>query len=305
MDNLDIQYFLLLKKAIAETLKQTIPSVPIDIENWKGQEILYFQDDLLAKVNSSVSEKWFYTHMKLNNKKLPRIDMLNLLSRYTGAADWNDFREKNTIQKPNIEKAIQTTGFQWKYVFFALIPILLMLAYYFLREPSYTFLFTDARNRGQLVGRNLEIIVLNEGESPIHLRTDSCYFSIKTSKKKIKFIVKSPYYVTDTIVRILKSSNVEKIELQANDYAMMIYYFSKSKITDWQKRRIQLFFMFADNAQIYQLYDNDGVGMEMYNKTEFINKLTMPIRSLKNIEILETSYVGNKISVMKFKQIEE
>ena len=33
-------------------------------------------------VNGRISEKWFYTHIKSNSGKLPRIDMLNILSEY-------------------------------------------------------------------------------------------------------------------------------------------------------------------------------------------------------------------------------
>ena len=61
--------------------------------------------------------------------------------------------------------------------------------------------------------------------------------------------------------------------------------------------------MFADNVQIYQIFDKNNSGMELYNKQEFINKLTMPVNSLKNIEIIETIYTGNKISMLRFRQI--
>jgi hypothetical protein len=44
------------------------------------------------------------------------------------------------------------------------------------------------------------------------------------------------------------------------------------------------------------------VGMEMYNKEEFIDKLTMPLNSLKNIEIIETIFDGNRIKELRFKQ---
>ena len=60
--------------------------------------------------------------------------------------------------------------------------------------------------------------------------------------------------------------------------------------------------MFTDNAQIYQMYDDKEIGMELYNKTEFINKLTMPLHSLQDIEVIETVYSGNRISVLKFRQ---
>ena len=84
MQNRDLQYFELLKKEIVNTLKLTYPGIRDKIEEWKGQTITFFQEELLIKVNEHISEKWFYNHMKTKNRKLPRIDMLNLLCRYAG-----------------------------------------------------------------------------------------------------------------------------------------------------------------------------------------------------------------------------
>jgi hypothetical protein len=43
------------------------------------------------------------------------------------------------------------------------------------------------------------------------------------------------------------------------------------------------------------------VGTELYNKQEFIDKLTMPTGSLKHIEILDTKFRKNKIMILRFK----
>ena len=63
--------------------------------------------------------------------------------------------------------------------------------------------------------------------------------------------------------------------------------------------------MLADNAMIYQVYEDGKTGMELYNKKDFINKLTVPLKSLNSIEIIETIYSGDKISILKFKQNQE
>lgn len=83
--------FDLLKRKIVETMQQSFPGISSSISEWKGQDIVNFQEELLLKVNAHISEKWFYTHMKADRGKLPRIDVLNLLSKYVGYADWNDF----------------------------------------------------------------------------------------------------------------------------------------------------------------------------------------------------------------------
>ena len=149
----------------------------------------------------------------------------------------------------------------------------------------------------------MEIIILNEDESPlrIHNPEDAC-LETKTHKESLKFIVKAPYYKTDTIERLLNKTNSrEIIKLRPDDYALMIHLFSTSGIKDWSKRRKQLDEIILDDAVIFQV-SKDESGMEMYNKTEFIDKMTMPIESLKNIEIIETIYAEGKIKKMRFTQ---
>ena len=58
---------------------------------------------------------------------------------------------------------------------------------------------------------------------------------------------------------------------------------------------------FTENAKIFQVYEGT-IGMEIYNKWEFINKLTLPASGLKDIEILDTEYSGEKIMHLRFKQ---
>jgi hypothetical protein len=115
--------------------------------------------------------------------------------------------------------------------------------------------------------------------------------------------VNTPYYKSDTIKRVLRKFNThETIGLRANDYALMIRYFSEQNVDDWQKRRMKLEEMFDDGAMICQVMnDKNRTGMELYTKWEFIDKLTMPVQSLKNIEILNTKYVGDKIAVLRFR----
>ena len=143
---------------------------------------------------------------------------------------------------------------------------------------------------------------MNDNESSMVSKCDSTgCFKFTTNKEKIKFIVRSPYYKPDTITRIVYDKEIreEQIQLKTNDYALMIHMFSKSKVKNWKKRRSQLDQMLADNAKIYQVYEDGRTGMEIYNKKDFINKLTMPLKSLKRIEITETIYTGDKISILR------
>ena len=101
MSDRELIYFEILKKEVVKTLQKSYV-VNSDIKKWKGQDITFLQDDLSDKVNGRISEKWFYTHIKANTGKLPRIDMLNILSKYTGYQNWNDLKDKSPeIKKEN------------------------------------------------------------------------------------------------------------------------------------------------------------------------------------------------------------
>ncbi|KQT15467.1 hypothetical protein ASG31_14465 [Chryseobacterium sp. Leaf404] len=96
MTDLDLLHFEQLKKSVqAQYLTQYTPSFD-EISKWKGIDIIYFQEDLRKKAKGNISEKSFYTYFKSSPvAKLPRIDMLNLLSIYAGFDSWYDFKKQN------------------------------------------------------------------------------------------------------------------------------------------------------------------------------------------------------------------
>ncbi|WP_419868997.1 hypothetical protein [Chryseobacterium sp. CT-SW4] len=96
MTDLDLLHFEQLKKDVqAEYLKEHTPSFH-DISKWKGIDIIYFQEDLRKKAKGNISEKSFYTYFKNSPvTKLPRIDMLNLLSNYAGYESWYEFKKEH------------------------------------------------------------------------------------------------------------------------------------------------------------------------------------------------------------------
>ena len=189
--------------------------------------------------------------------------------------------------------------------------MILILGVFFLlfklfSTKDYTFRFYDADTREPIINNIIEVNLIREGESPVsYLCRQDGSFVLRTDLTKVRFIVKTPYYQTDTIIRVLdKFNRTETIKLRPNNYALMIHYFSRLNVKDWQKRRNQLDQMFSDSALIYEVFDRGITGMELYNKWEFINKMTMPSKSLKDIEILDTKFEGNKISLIRFRQKE-
>lgn len=96
MTDLDLLHFEQLKKDVqAQYLKEYTPSYD-DISKWKGIDIIYFQEDLRKKAKGNISEKTFYTYFKNSPvTKLPRIDMLTLLSIYAGYTSWYEFKKQH------------------------------------------------------------------------------------------------------------------------------------------------------------------------------------------------------------------
>jgi len=96
LTDLDLLHFEQLKKDVqGQYLKEYTPSQD-DISKWKGIDIIYFQEDLRKKAKGNISEKSFYTYFKNSPvTKLPRIDMLNLLSIYAGYDSWYEFKKQH------------------------------------------------------------------------------------------------------------------------------------------------------------------------------------------------------------------
>ena len=289
-------------------MQRSFPGISPSISDWKGQDIVNFQEELLLKVNAHISEKWFYTHMKTDSGKLPRIDVLILLSKYAGYADWNDFVYKNSGKRPGIKVSSGN-------LYFILVPLLVvgamgifLLINKLASNREYTFCFYDTDTKESITHTGIEVSVILENESPVNYlcSPDGC-FTMKTDQSIIRMVINSPYYRNDTIKRYLRRFNPEEtIGLKANEYALMLRYFSEMNVQDWQNRRLKMDEMFDDGAMIYQvLNDKNATGMELYTKWEFIDKMTMPVQSLKNIEILNTKYVGEKIAVLRFRTSEK
>lgn len=307
MNDRDLLTFGILKQKIVERMLQSYPGINPSISAWKGQEIVDFQEELLQKVNAHISEKWFYMHMKSANGGLPRIDILNFLSRYAGYANWDDFRFKNAANSTGLQSLKHANRY------FYLVPVMALIfsglffvLFKMLSTKEYRFTFFDADTGMAITNSLIKVSMLRDNESPVsYLCGPDGSFTVKTGRASLRFVVEAPCYHTDTMVRLLDKFNPqETVTLRPDNYALMIQYFSASRVTDWQKRREQLNRIISDNAMIYQVYGKETLGVELYNKGEFINKLTLPSTSLQGIEIFDTRYEAGKISLIRFRQRE-
>ena len=291
----DTYYFNLLKQAITRAFLAD-NSASTSIKDWKGEDITMFQDDLLQKVKTTISEKWFYTYIKNEPTKLPRIDMLNMLSKYVGFDNWHAFKKAQDVGGKKTRPQLSLKKYYW---FFAILFIISIVRYALSTKNKFEFCFID-EDKHETVNTILDIKILQNNESPIYIKTDSSgCFTYKTKEKVVKFVVQSPYYKTDTITRFIDSHNNSVIKLHTDDYALMLHYYSNGNVKDWQKRKQQLRSLIANDAQIYQIFSH-SIDIEMYSKDEFISKLTTPTSSLKKIKIVDKSLKNGKIVKLKF-----
>ena len=373
MTDLDLLHFEQLKYEVqAKYIENHTPSFD-EISKWKGIDIIYFQEDLRKKAKGNISEKSFYTYFKSSPvSKLPRIDMLNILSVYAGYETWYCFKKKHlfaneiltesdnneslthenfidsneildkkdiitnaankaaenspqitdlqnnifdnqlNIEKSKIlissEKSVNTNNsFVKKYLWLGISAILLILVGFlgfkdeiFSRKYYYSFIDAD---RNSKINAELQVQILKDNESPIiYVAKPNEPFVYTTKSKTLTMVVSSPYYRTDTIQRNLESApEAENIELKPNDYALMLFYYSKS-LKDLKRKRENLNNLISDNVLIYQVYDNEKYGVETMDKQRYINLVTIPSTSLEKLEVIDTrTNKDGKIDMIKFK----
>lgn len=294
MNTVDKHLFNKLKQAIETTFLEN-NTVTSSIEHWKGEEIAVFQNDLFNRVKGKVSEKWFYTYIKNTPEKLPRIDVLNLLSNYAGYTNWNTFKAENTSYKKKSKK--RSLSKLW---FLLIIPIIVLGINLSSSNNTFQFCFIDAIKNENITSTHLDIKILQDNESPIYLKTDSLgCFAYESKSDLIKFVVQSPYHKTDTIVRSINSNINQLIKIKPDDYALMLHYYANGNIKDWKRHIKKLNSLIANDAKIYRLFKNN-IDIELYSKEEFISMLTIPTKSLKRIEILDKTIDNGKITTLKF-----
>ena len=381
LSDLDLLHFEQLKTEVQnQYLADHTPSFD-DISKWKGIDIIYFQEDLRKKAKGNISEKSFYTYFKNTPvNKLPRIDMLNILSVYAGYMSWYDFKknnlfadeilkdheENNESEPTEVEKQVEistnpveetisdkiqpktvekepfspienpilqknntvsqevenknvnlttydtddknsTFSFVKKYLWLGISAVLAILVGLLgfkdeLLSKKYYYSFIDA-DRNSKINAELQVQILKKNESPIlYVAKPNEPFVYTTKSKSLTMVVSSPYYKTDTIQRNLETApEAENIELKPNDYAIMLFYYSKS-LKDLKKKRESLNYLINDNALIYQVFDNQFYGVETMDKQRYINLVTLPSTSLENLDVIDTQAdKSGKIVMIKFK----
>lgn len=283
----DLEHFGELKAALQQQVAQRL-AIHKALKDWSLTDIRDFQADLESVCKSSVSEKWIYLHFKNDSEKLPRIDVLNLLSQYCGHKNWDAFTHNGTAQ---LNSETRKSKRWWLPVAVALSALALAF-WLWPRQETKVILFFDAYTQEPIPMEKLDTWYKNKplrpkGSNTVAVRSDTLLVDGAYYKPK-KVYLQNP----DDTLRVI---------LFPDDYALMLNYFSRSTTEDWQKRYNQLLEAIHPEAKIFQSHPQYE-GIELLNRDEFIDRLILPLNSLKNLEIQDIVYKDEKIYRLRFIQ---
>ena len=279
-----IDVFHKLKNDVLLTYQKQYPYFEGNWKTFSSQDIQNLIDLIAVQVKQTVSEKWIYTHLKVEtNDKLPRKDMLDILSQLVGYSGWDEyvFKWKQQVV-PNVVQPKRNYNVVFSLGFMGLFLIGFFSYRYLNREEVQTIEVKNAFTEEQINSEEVKAVMIeNNVETPIEIVDSKIQI---TTKDSAKIVLKSPYYKDKTIVVGKENSNT--ISLQPDDYAMMLKGFMKSDIKDWETRKEQLQKILADDLEVLVMLKND-LGIEYFNKQEFSEKLIVPSVALKRMKVID------------------
>lgn len=290
---------------------------PIELPKESIQQEVIFEEKTLVNDNTSTEQDLPLTNSientvpKILNTLEPEAEQEQLISiekKDILKEEINNILQINSTdnQTTKEKKQINNSNFFKRNIWYLITSVLsLLILFLIFRDQwlinDFTYSFIDS-DRNTLIKDELDVKILNENESPILIRVKPNEpFRYSTKSKTLTMIVSSPFYKTDTIKRNLETApSNENIELKPNDYAILLYYYSRS-IKDFKKKREQLNQLISDNAQITQVYDNETYGVERLDKQKYISLVTLPTTALENLNVIDTQMKNGKIVLIRFK----
>ncbi|MEI7509845.1 MAG: hypothetical protein WCJ62_10330, partial [Flavobacterium sp.] len=88
----ELQQFQKLKEKVLLKYQEQCPFFQGNWKTFSSQDIQNLIGLIEVQCKQTISEKWIYTHLKPeSNSKIPRKDMLNILSQFVGYSGWEEF----------------------------------------------------------------------------------------------------------------------------------------------------------------------------------------------------------------------
>ena len=220
--------------------------------------------------------------------------MLDILSVYVGKSGWDEFVFNGNIKENNNNFKLGFSNKIGIWVLFFGVLIAGLFIWKFLSKEEQKLEFQNSFTKDSIEKEEVKAYVVEDTvEKQIDINSST--FNID---KATKVVLKSPFYKPKEIT-ILPNEPIAKVELNPNDYAMMLKAFMKSDIKDWQTRKEQLNKILSDNLEVMVMLQNN-LGAEYFNKQEFSQKVILPTASLKKLKIVELKQENdNKISFLR------
>lgn len=292
--------FYELKQLVLLRYREEYPYVSSEWKTFSSKDILQLIDSIETATKQRISEKWIYTHLKPSeNEKMPRKDMLDILSNYCRFDSWDAFLFSvntpisvvDSSEKKEIEKQKPTVK---KILFLLTIGVLIVITLFsfvvfVLKKSSKSeqkvlkeeinVPIKDFYTQEEIEDTTIQLFVKENGNLK-QLEVNN--ISAEVLKKTSELVVESPFY---SEAKVEVTNGTKAIVLKADDYAMMLKAFMQSDIKDWETRKIQLDKILSDNLEVL-IHLQNSLGIEYMNKTEFAQKLTIPTKAIKNWQIL-------------------
>lgn len=301
----ELQQFLELKEKVLLRYQEQYPFFQGNWKTFSSQDIQNLIGLIEVQCKQTISEKWIYTHLKPeSNSKIPRKDMLNILSQFVGYSGWEEFTFDDSKAS---KKEITSKKMLWIVALILIFVIVIAFIYFYKTKlpETKTIQLNNEFTNEKIKSDEVKVVQVNDSTSQPLKVVDGKVQIERATNKKSKLIIKSPFYRTRTIN--LNSDNsvsqpLSNVTLQPDDYAMMLKAFMLSDIKNWQTRKEQLNIILADNLEVIVMLKED-LGAEYFNKKEFSQKLIIPTASLKKMKIVEIKNDENKkIQFIRIKQ---
>jgi hypothetical protein len=297
----ELEHFQRLKEKVLLKYQEQYPFFQGNWKNFSSQDIQNLIQFIEVKCKQSISEKWIYTHLKPErNSKIPRKDLLNILSQFVGYSGWDEFIFEEISEK-------KLTKINKKWLFLLLLPLILAIVFIHKNNlpKTQTVQLNNEFTNEKITSDEVKVFQVNDSVSkPLEVKEGSVEVD-NSGDKKSKLVIQSPFYKTKTVPLSsvgIASQPQNKIDLKPDDFAMMLKAFMMSDIKNWETRKVQLDKILSDNLEVLVLLKND-LGIEFFNKKEFSQKLIVPTPSVKRMRIIEIKNdENNKIQFIRIKQ---
>ncbi len=304
----DLEQFQRLKHLVLLKYQEQYPYFQGNWKSFSAQDIQNLIGLIEVNCKQTISEKWIYTHLKPEaNSKIPRKDMLNILSEFVGFSSWDEFIFEEKTFIPNEKEAFKKSKKAIWFSIAALIFVLAIALIFFNKKETpktKTIQLNNEFTNEKVKSDEVKVVqVENSIEKPLAVKEGKVQV-LTNGSEKTKLVIKSPFYKPRTVLLHQNGTSEppKTIELKPNDYAMMLKAFMLSDIKDWQTRKTQLNKILSDNLEVIVMLKNN-LGAEYYDKSEFSQKLIVPTATVKRMKIIEVKNdAENKIQFIRIKQ---